>query len=163
MESIDEFPGNSVSWFTSVRGEPADRISRKFTPGVHPKHKKWVSITDISDVFQFSDESMSEFPGNSVSWITSNRGESIDTKSQNPDFGFPEGRLHPTDRAGIAKCRTFWRKMSMFPNFKIWKLKSCNMSGNSFHISKSPDIEKIQIFQKYNHLYNKLLSIPKIC
>ena len=27
--------------------------------------------------FNFSDESMSEFPGNSVSWITSDRGDSV--------------------------------------------------------------------------------------
>ena len=54
-------------------------------------------------VSNFQMNPMTEFPGNSVSWFTSNRGESIDTKSQNPDFGFPEGRLHQTERAGIAE------------------------------------------------------------
>ena len=42
---------------TSVRGDPADRIPREFTPGMHPKHKKWASIKHISDGFQFSNES----------------------------------------------------------------------------------------------------------
>ena len=56
-------------------------------------------------VSNFQMNPMTEIPGNSVSWFTSNRGESIDTKSQNPDFGFPEGRLHQTERAGISHLK----------------------------------------------------------
>ena len=64
-------------------------------------------------------------------------------KSQHLDFGFPEGRLHPTDRAGITKGRDFSQQMLTFPNFKIWKFKCYNVSGNSFRISQKTDIEKI--------------------
>ncbi len=59
-------------------------------------------------VSNFQMNPMTEFLGNSVSWFTSNRGESIDTKSQNPDLGFPEGRLHQTERAGIFHITKDW-------------------------------------------------------
>ena len=54
-------------------------------------------------VSNFQMNPMTEIPGNSVSWFTSNRGESIDTKSKNPDLGFPEGSQHQAERVGIAK------------------------------------------------------------
>ena len=59
------------------------------------------------------------------------------------------GTLKPVKMTIISRnCRHFPKTLT-FPNFKIWKSKSCNVSGSSFHISKNPDLEKIQIFKKY--------------
>ncbi len=66
----------------------------------------------MSDVFPFPNESMSGFPRNSVNVVTSDRGDSID-KSQHPDLGFPEGRLHQTERAGVAEMSNMFTSMSM--------------------------------------------------
>ena len=89
---------------------------------------------------------MSEFPGNSVSWITSDRGDSIDTKSQHPDFGFPEGRLHQTERAGIAKLLDMFCKNVDFSKFQNLKIEMLEYVWEHFpHIQKSRS-RKIQSF-----------------
>ena len=51
------------------------------------------------------------------------------------------GTLKPVKMTIISrKCK----KMLTVPKFNIWKLKSCNMSGNSFRISKNPDMVKTE-------------------
>ena len=56
------------------------------------------------------------------------------TKSQNPDFGFPEGRLHQTERAGIAEMLNMFQKND-FP--KLQKLK--------FQVDQNRPFQKLKI------------------
>ena len=155
---MTEVPGNSVSWFTSVRGDPADQSSRKFIPGVHPKHKKRVSIKDIPDGFQLSNESHD--------WNSWKFGQLVHLKQRwihwhkksKPWFWIPRRETTPHGQGKYCQMPNILKKMLTFPNFKIWKLKSCNMSGNSFHISKSPDIEKIKISKKIQSFIYKVLK-----
>ena len=101
-------------------------------------------------------------------------GYFLPQRSKNPDLGFPAGRIHQTESAGISHLKTvktlmldspqgdytrrkrasiaemlnMFKNMLKFPNFTILKLKYWNMHRSIFHRSKHPDLGKSR-FKKY--------------
>ena len=78
----------SVNGITSVRGDPADRIPREFTHGFIWKLKNIWIVCYGNSLFVSWMDPWSEFPGNSVSWITSDRGDSVGRISWECGNGF---------------------------------------------------------------------------
>ena len=85
-------------------------------------------------------------------------------ESQNPDLGFPEGRLHQTERAGIAKMLSIFTKMtiSLISIFYNWNVGICLGAFSTY--PKIQISKQIQISKKIPLIYiKKCWSMPKIC
>ena len=147
--------------FSLCQGGSHGRISRKFTTGVHPKHKKWVSRTDMSAVFQFSMNPLTEFPGTSVMGFTSDRGDSIDKKSK-PWFWIPRRETTPDGKGRYSQ--TVGHVLQQCHFFKISKSENWNVGICLGAFSTYP---KIQIsgkndFSKMSIIYIKSVKVcPK--
>ena len=78
------------------------------------------------------------------------------TKSQHPDLGFPEGRLHQTERAGIAEISNISQKMSMFFKIQNLKIEMLEYAWEHFpHIPQSGSQEHQNFTKNTSHVYTK--------
>ena len=79
------------------------------------------------------------------------------TKSQHPDFGFPEGRLHRTERASIAKIwNMFAKKYRFVSRFWNMEIEMLEYAWEHFpHIQKSRSRKNADLDKHTPHLYKK--------